>query len=85
MRCARVTTLTPEQARTLTDPARPIVLVAKPASAALSAALAPGLHELGVLLPYSPLHHLLLAEFGGPLVATSGNISGEPVLTDNDR
>ncbi len=49
----------------------------------LSDALAPGLAELGVFLPYSPLHHLLLRDFGGPLVATSGNISGEPVLTDN--
>ena len=50
---------------------------------ALSDALAPGLAELGVFLPYSPLHHLLLSEFDGPLLATSGNISGEPVLTDN--
>ena len=38
--------------------------------------------EVGVFLPYSPLHHLLLAAFGGPVVATSGNVSGEPVLTD---
>ena len=33
-------------------------------------------------LPYSPLHHLLLGDFGGPIVATSGNVSGEPVLTE---
>ena len=45
----------------------------------------PGLTEIGVFLPYSPLHQLLLADMRGPLVATSGNISGEPVLTDNDE
>ena len=66
----------------LADPMRPIVLAAKRADAPLAAGIAPGLGEIGVMLPYSPLHHLLLAEFGGPLVATSGNISGEPVLTD---
>jgi hydrogenase maturation protein HypF len=45
--------------------------------------IAPGLREIGAMLPYSPLHHLLLESFGSPLVATSGNVSGEPVLTDN--
>ena len=49
----------------------------------LSENIAPGLKEIGVFLPYSPLHHSILNDFGGPLVATSGNISGEPVLTDN--
>ncbi len=49
----------------------------------LSQSIAPGLAEMGVMLPYSPLHHLLLNDFGGPLLATSANISGEPVLTDN--
>ena len=62
---------------------RPIVLARRRGDCGLSDALAPGLAELGVFLPYSPLHHLLLADFGGPLVATSGNISGEPVITDN--
>jgi len=65
------------------DPARPIVLTRKRKQSALSSALAPGLRELGVFLPYSPLHHLLLQEFGDPVVATSGNISGEPVITGN--
>ena len=51
----------------------------------LSPHLAPGLHELGAFLPYSPLHHELLSRFGHPIVATSGNISGEPVITDNDE
>jgi hydrogenase maturation protein HypF len=66
----------------ISDPARPIVLVNKSHGCRLAAAVAPGLAEVGVFLPYSPLHALLLADFGGPLVATSGNVSGEPVLTD---
>jgi len=66
----------------LLDPARPIVLVPRRADGRLAPAVAPGLGEIGAFLPYSPLHHLLLAAFGGPVVATSGNVSGEPVLTD---
>jgi hydrogenase maturation protein HypF len=66
----------------LTDPARPIVLARRRADSRLAPSVAPGLAEAGAFLPYSPLHHLLLAEFGGPIVATSGNVSGEPVLTD---
>ncbi len=79
-----VAELTPEHEQWLRDPVRPIVLVNKKMRAPLSQRIAPGLREVGVMLPYSPLHHLLLDEFGGPLVATSGNISGEPVLTEND-
>jgi hydrogenase maturation protein HypF len=67
----------------LLHPARPILLVKKKQGAMLSQSIAPGLAEMGVMLPYSPLHHLLLNDFGGPLLATSANISGEPVLTDN--
>ena len=52
---------------------------------ALAPNIAQGLDEIGVFLPYSPLHQLLLDGFGGPVVATSGNISGEPVLTDNEE
>ncbi|HWJ04464.1 MAG TPA: carbamoyltransferase HypF [Steroidobacteraceae bacterium] len=68
----------------LLDPSRPIVLlrVADEVPHGLASGVAPGLHEVGVFLPYSPLHQLLLEGFGGPLVATSGNVSGEPVLTD---
>ena len=67
----------------LVSPERPIVLLRKCADSSLSSHIAPGLAEVGCLLPYSPLHALLLNDFGGPLVATSGNLSGEPVLTDN--
>ena len=66
---------------TLLDPARSIVLLRTGSPARLAPNIAPGLAEIGVFLPYSPLHQLLLDDFGGPLVATSGNVSGEPVLT----
>ncbi len=70
------------QAAFLRDPMRPILLLRKHADSALAVSIAPGLNEVGVMLPYSPLHHLLLEDFGAPLVATSGNLGGEPVLTD---
>ena len=69
----------------IASPGRPIVLATVRDDCALAPNVAPGLAEIGVFLPYSPLHELLLADFGGPLVATSGNISGEPVLTSNDE
>ncbi|MFZ5523268.1 MAG: carbamoyltransferase HypF [Pseudomonadota bacterium] len=69
--------------QTLCDVSHPIVLIPRRADSTLSDAIAPGLREIGVMLPYSPLHHLLLESFGSPLVATSGNVSGEPVLTGN--
>ena len=74
---------TPKLEAFLSTPERPIVLLPKRAGAQLSGQIAPGLAEIGCLLPYSPLHDLLLNDFGGPLVATSGNLSGEPVLTEN--
>ncbi len=73
----------PVEAELLTSTARPIVLVQKKPGNTLSPAIAPGLNEIGAMLPYSPLHHLLLSGFNAPLVATSANISGEPVLTKN--
>ena len=69
----------------LLDPARPIVLVALKARHDLAPAVAPGLAEVGAFLPYSPLHQLLLDALHGPVVATSGNVSGEPVLTDPEQ
>jgi hydrogenase maturation protein HypF len=73
--------LEPAAADLARGPARPIVLAPRVEHYDLAPAVAPGLKDLGVFLPYSPLHHLLLSGFGGPLVATSGNLSGEPVLT----
>ena len=63
---------------------RPMGVALNGRGSTLAGNVAPGLSEIGAFLPYSPLHQLLLEDFGGPLVATSGNISGEPVLTDNE-
>jgi hydrogenase maturation protein HypF len=78
----RTFSLEPAARTALLDPSRPIVLLPGGDGAGLAAGVAPGLRDVGVLLPYSPLHQLLLEAFGGPVVATSGNVSGEPVLTD---
>lgn len=69
---------------------RPIVLLSQRESHAqhIQCALnelVPAVRTLGVILPYTPLHHLLMAEFGGPLVMTSGNLSEEPICHDDDE
>jgi hydrogenase maturation protein HypF len=68
--------------RLLTSPEAPIVLLRRRGSGGLTAAVAPGNPSLGVVLPYTPLHHLLLVDLGFPVVATSGNRSDEPICTD---
>jgi hydrogenase maturation protein HypF len=69
----------------LVSPRRPIVLAARHPDAPIAGGIAPGLPELGVMLPPSPLHHLLVTRFGRPLVLTSGNLSDEPIAyTDDD-
>ncbi|MGD2075940.1 MAG: carbamoyltransferase HypF [Gammaproteobacteria bacterium] len=74
--------LTDAEERLLRSPARPIVLAEKTAGSPVGERAAPGLSVVGLMLPYSPLHHLLLNDFGAVLVATSANISGEPVMTE---
>ncbi|MDT8409921.1 MAG: carbamoyltransferase HypF, partial [Wenzhouxiangellaceae bacterium] len=75
--------LNPEIAACLAGPERPIALAPLRPGHGLAEGIAPGLNEVGLMLPYSPLHQLLLSGFGRPVVATSGNLSGEPVLTDS--
>ncbi|MFZ4813331.1 MAG: carbamoyltransferase HypF [Phototrophicaceae bacterium] len=65
----------------LTSSAAPIVLLQR-TGGRVAANVAPNNPYLGVILPYTPLHHLLLDDLGFPLVATSGNVSGEPIITD---
>jgi hydrogenase maturation protein HypF len=67
----------------LTSVERPIVLVPRRAGAALAPEVAPDTPLVGLLLPYSPLHHLLLDAVGRPLVMTSGNVSEEPIAYRN--
>jgi hydrogenase maturation protein HypF len=63
----------------LTSAARPIVLLPRRPEADVADATAPGNRNLGIMLPYTPLHHLLVAAVGRPLVLTSGNVSDEPI------
>jgi hydrogenase maturation protein HypF len=71
--------VSPAAEAALASPRRPIVLALRRADAHIDEGLAPGLAELGMMLPYTPLHHLLLARVGRPLVMTSGNASDEPI------
>ncbi len=70
--------------RLLLSPEAPIVLLRKKNTGGLAESVAPGNPYLGVMLPYSPLHHILLSELGFPVVATSGNRSEEPICTDEN-
>jgi hydrogenase maturation protein HypF len=90
--------VSPLEERLLRSPEAPIVLLrrlpsairhplarrskAETAPSSLSRHIASGNPNLGVMLPYTPLHHLLLAELNFPVVATSGNLSDEPICTD---
>jgi hydrogenase maturation protein HypF len=71
--------LGPEDERLLASRERPILLARRRAAGRVADAVAPRSRELGLMLPYSPLHHLLLADAGTPLVMTSGNVSDEPI------
>ncbi len=67
----------------LTAVSAPIVLLKMKMAVGLASQVAPGLHHLGIMLPYTPLHHLLIQEADLPLVMTSGNLSEEPIAKDN--
>ena len=74
-----------EEEQLLTSPQCPIVLLPWKSESNVSRLVAPRNKTLGVMLPYTPLHHVLLRDVGRPLVMTSGNLSEEPIACDNDE
>jgi hydrogenase maturation protein HypF len=74
-----------DEEKLLTSPGSPIVLIQWKTDSPITPAVAPGLKYLGMMLPYTPMHHILLRETGLPLVMTSGNLSEEPIAKDNDE
>jgi hydrogenase maturation protein HypF len=85
----RLVTMSPDEEQLLAGIRKPIVLLPRRAGAGVSGAVAPDNPDLGVLLPYTPLHVLLFGLAGDPdgpdaLVMTSGNLSGEPIVTDDE-
>ncbi|MDQ3570463.1 MAG: carbamoyltransferase HypF [Actinomycetota bacterium] len=75
--------LPPGAETALASARRPIVLAPRRPGAPVAEAVAPALPELGLMLPYTPLHHLLMEAVGRPLVMTSGNLSDEPIAHDD--
>ncbi|MEM7713297.1 MAG: carbamoyltransferase HypF [Cyanobacteria bacterium P01_A01_bin.68] len=73
---------TPKEIELLQNTSAPIVLIDSPP---LSPSIAPGQNTLGFMLPYTPLHHLILRRMNRPIVLTSGNISDEPQCIDNQE
>jgi hydrogenase maturation protein HypF len=83
----RLCKVSADDERLLTGPAAPIVLLPRHdggPGAHVAPAVAPGHPSLGVMLPYTPLHHLLMAAYDGPIVLTSGNLSDEPIAYDDE-
>ena len=80
----RLCLLDPAGVALLKSPLRPIVLLPVRPGAPIAPSVAPGNRSLGIMLPYTPLHHLLAEELGAPFVLTSGNVSDEPIAYLDD-
>ncbi len=75
--------LSPREAELISSKEKPIVIVPKRIDTLITPLVAPGIDRIGVFLPYTPLHHLLLEEVNVPLVATSANYSDEPIIRNS--
>ena len=82
-RARQIVRVSADEEALLTSPRRPIVLLQKIKNSLVSEAVAPGVSNLGVMLPYTPLHHLLLGDHFAALVMTSANQVDEPISTGN--
>jgi hydrogenase maturation protein HypF len=82
---ARLAVVNPAALALLQSRERPIVLLERLSDASLAPEIAAGLSTIGLMLPYTPLHHLLLRQVNGPLVLTSGNLSEEPIAIHNEE
>ena len=80
---SRLCELDPLESELLVSPVRPIVVLRRRPSGTVANSVAPGSPTLGLMLPYTPLHALLLDAYGAPLVLTSGNASDEPIAFDD--
>jgi len=76
----KVATLSKKDEKLILSKERPIVIVTKKENSILSELIAPNIDRIGVFLPYTPLHEILLKELNFPIVATSANLSGEPII-----
>ncbi len=77
--------LSAEAEALLTSPAAPIVLAARKPNASVAEAVAPGMHRLGLMLPHTPIQHLLVRQGFRTLVMTSANASDDPLVTDDGQ
>ncbi len=76
----KVASLSKKDEKLILSKERPIVIVTKKENSILSELIAPKIDRIGVFLPYTPLHEILLKELNFPIVATSANLSGEPII-----
>jgi hydrogenase maturation protein HypF len=77
--------LSPMEEQVLLSPQSPVLLARRREQAGIAPSVAPANPHLGVMLPYSPLHHLLMRQLGFPVVATSGNLHDEPIVIDEEE